>query len=543
MKGNKMRHCRYFAVMAALCGGNFCFAVAPNLLGNGSFENGLDEWNVNKVGKPDAEVTIDRNTVSDGKQALNIKFNGNRKKNVYITVWRTLKVQPLTTYRIHFKARTQNSKPFWAGIEYQPRVHSKSGTSDWQDYSFDFTSENNSSVRFRFLVENQAENIWLDDIRLEKILKTSPSVELEQSILAFGARPDGRSDSTAAFQKAVEAGVTRILLPEGTFAVKELSLPDNISIRGCGERSVIVPFTDQKFVIRGGSNSRFSDFSIDAGNMKVHGLYFLRAEHVMIDRVSVSNSKAFGINFDHVNHAVIENCTIRSTHTGIMQTYCSNIRTMQNTVLDSTKHGIQFWSQDKWRPQFRTRNLWFCNNYVKNAPSGDGGIWGVGVIGVVMSGNIVECAKDVGLDLEWCEDSVITGNVVRDTENGGISLFFSCKNITISGNTIYNNRVYEKEPGAYWVRAGIWLTYRNTETFQNDTGHENITITGNTIVNSPGKRRAVWVGYGKNVLIRGNHLLNGNVYHGGSHGNLGVPVKEYDGSRDYLINADGVLRN
>ena len=184
-----------------------------------------------------------------------------------------------------------------------------------------------------------------------------------------------------------------------------------------------------------------------------------------------------------------------------------------------------------------------CNNYVKNAPSGDGGIWGVGVIGVVMSGNIVECAKDVGLDLEWCEDSVITGNVVRDTENGGISLFFSCKNITISGNTIYNNRVYEKEPGAYWVRAGIWLTYRNTETFQNDTGHENITITGNTIVNSPGKRRAVWVGYGKNVLIRGNHLLNGNVYHGGSHGNLGVPVKEYDGSRDYLINADGVLRN
>ncbi len=538
-----MKYCRLSLITATLCGWSFCLAAAPNLLGNGSFENGLSEWSVNKVGKPDAEAVIDPNTASDGRQALNIRFNGSRKSNVYITVWRTLKVQPLTTYRVHFKAKTQNSKPFWAGIEYQPRVHTKGGTTEWQEYSFDFTSKNNSSVRFRFLVENQAENIWLDDVRVEKVLKTSSTTGLEQSILAFGAIPDGRSDSTAAFQKAVEAGVTRILLPEGTFAVRELTLPDNISIQGSGEHSVIVPLADQKFVIRGGSNSRFSDFSIDAGNRKAHGLYFLRAKNVIIDRVSVSNSKAFGINFDHVNHSVIENCTIRSTHTGIMQTYCSNVRTMQNTVLDSTKHGIQFWSQDKWRPQFRTRNLWFCNNYVKNAPNGDGGIWGVGVIGVVMSGNIVECAKDVGLDLEWCEDSVISGNVVRDTENGGISLFFSCRNITITGNTIYNNRVYEKEPGAYWVRAGIWLTYRNTKTFKDDTGHENITITGNTIVNGPGKRRAIWVGYGKNVLIRGNHILNGNVHHGGCHGDLGVPVKEYDGSRDYRINADGELQN
>lgn len=537
-----MKYCRHFAVLAALCGWNFCLTAAPDLLGNGSFENGLDEWRVNKVGKPDADAVIDRTTAADGKQALNIKFNGERKSNVYITVWRTLKVQPLTTYRIRFKAKTQNSKPFWAGIEYQPLARSKSGTSDWLDYSFEFTSKNNSSVRFRFLVENRAENIWLDDVRLEKVLNSSPSVELEQSILAFGAKPDGSSDSTAAFQKAVEAGVTRILLPEGTFAVRELTLPDNIGIQGCGERSVIVPLTDQKFVIRGGSNSRFSDFSINAGNRKAHGLYFLRAKNVVIDRISVSNSKAFGINFDHVDHGVIENCTIRSAHTGIMQTYCSNIRTMQNTVLDCTKHGIQFWSQDKWRPQFRTRNLWFCNNYVRNAPSGDGGIWGVGVIGVVMSGNIVERAMDVGLDLEWCENAVISGNIVRDTEHGGISLFFSCKNITITGNTVCNDRIYSKAQGGYWVRAGIWLTYPNTKTFKEDHGHENITIAGNTIINGSGPRRAIWIGCGKNILIQGNNLNGATVHHGGEHGNLKTVIQEYRGENDYRIDSNGVIK-
>jgi len=536
-----MNHFKLFIGMV-LCGLNLVLAAGPNLLTNGSFENGLADWRIDKVGNPEASAVIDRENAVEGRLSLNLKFRGELKKNVYLTVWRTLKVQPSTTYRISFRARMQNSKPFWAGIEYQPLVRPENDSPDWREYSFEFTTKANSSVRFRFLVESPAENIWLDDVRLEKVLNSSPSVFPAQSILAFGARPDGRGDSTDAFRKAVAAGVTQILLPEGEFAVKELVLPDNIGIRGCGERSRIVPFSaDQKFVIRGGSNSKFSDFSVDAGKQKTHGLYFLRAENVVIDRISVSDSKAFGINFDHVNHAVIGNCTIRSTHTGIMQTYCSNIRTVQNTVLDSTKHGIQFWSQDKWQPQFRTRNLWFCNNYVRNAVSGEGGIWGVGVIGVVMSGNIVECAKDVGLDLEWCEDSVISGNVVRDTEHGGISLFFSCRNITITGNTVYNNRVYEKEPGAYWVRAGIWLTYRNVKTFRNDMGHENITISGNTVVNGPGKRRAVWVGYGKNVLVQGNNLNGAAVHHGGRHGDLGIPVKEYDGNKDYRIGPDGVI--
>ena len=352
-------------VCLSLC--NFSLSATMNLMENGSFEQGLKGWRIDKIGNPDAEAVLVKDMASDGKQSLNITFKGNRKSNVYITVWKSLKLQPLTKYRLRFQAKAQNSRSFWAGIEYQPLVRSKGGTADWQEYLFEFTTKSNSQVHFRFLVEEQAENIWLDNVVLEKVVKNSSSSPVEQSILAFGAKPDGSSDSTAAFQKAVEAGVSRIFIPEGVFAVKELVLPDNISITGCGENSCLIPFSeDQKFVIRGGNNARFSDFAVDCRGRKTQGLFFFRTGNVMIERVFVSNSGTFGINLDHVVDAVIRDCVIRATHTGIMQTYCSNLRTVRNTVLDSTKHGIQFWSQDHWRPQFRTRNLWFCDNFVKN---------------------------------------------------------------------------------------------------------------------------------------------------------------------------------
>ena len=218
----------------SLC--NFTLPAAPNLLENGSFELGLGEWKVHKAGSPDAEAVLDKENAFEGKQSLRVKFNGKRRSNVYITVWRMLKVQPLTTYRLRFQAKTQNSKPFWAGIEYRPLVRSKAGSADWKEYVFEFTTKKESRIPFRFLVEDQAESIWLDDVVLEKVGKNSSVSPVEQSILAFGAKADGSSDSSAAFQKAVEAGVSRIFIPEGVFAVRELVLPDHISVTGCGEQ-------------------------------------------------------------------------------------------------------------------------------------------------------------------------------------------------------------------------------------------------------------------------------------------------------------------
>ena len=481
-------------LLIALCGLSGALRADSNLLTNGSFEDGLKDWRVDKPGKPVAEaVVVDE--AAEGKQALKLQFTGKRRSNVYLTVWRSVKLQPLTRYRFSFRAKTPDSGSFWAGVEYKPMVTVKGNQPDWKEYSFEFSSGEKNSAHLRFLVDSQADSILIDDVRLEKA-PSAPTAEMTASLLAFGARPDGSEDAAPAFRKAVEAGAKTILIPAGTFAVGELALPDSVSLRGVGEESRLIPFGEKpKFVIRGGSNAMFSDFSVDLGGKKVQALFFLRARNVTVSRVFIRNSTAFGINFDHVDNALIENCVIRDTHTGIMQTYCSNVRTMRNTVTGSIKHGIQFWSQDHWRPEARTRNLWFCDNYVKNSPTGD----------------------------------------------GGISLFFSCRNVTITGNTVVNNRVYDKEPGGYWVRAGIWLTYPNTGTFKNDTGHENITIAGNTIVNGPGPRRPIWVGSGRNILIRNNNIDRGMIYHGGKHGAADAPINAYDSRKDYRIDASGAI--
>jgi len=75
-------------------------------------------------------------------------------------------------------------------------------------------------------------------------------------------------------------------------------------------------------------------------------------------------------------------------------------------------------------------------------------IWGTGAKRVVMNGNIADGAADVALDLEWCDDSVITGNTVRNFRNAGISLFYSCERIAITGNTVLNDWVPAKEEQA-----------------------------------------------------------------------------------------------
>jgi len=91
------------------------------------------------------------------------------------------------------------------------------------------------------------------------------------------------------------------------------------------------------------------------------------------------------------------------------------------------------------------------------------------IVRQLMTGNIIDGATDVGLDLEWCEDSVITGN--------------------------------------------------NRETYKGDRGHRDVTIVGNTIdCLDDGPRRAMWIGSeSDHITIPDNTIRGGEVKYGGQH--------------------------
>lgn len=122
-----------------------------------------------------------------------------------------------------------------------------------------------------------------------------------------------------------------------------------------------------------------------------------------------------------------------------------------------------------------------------------------------MANNVIDTTHDVGLDLEWCEDSTIVGNTVRNCETAGIALFLSCKNVAITGNSIVVNH------SKVGMRDGIWLTSTNKSIFKNDNGHRFISITANTIIAEGPPKHGINIGSGNHITCMGNVMENADI--------------------------------
>ena len=357
----------------------------------------------------------------------------------------------------------------------------------------------------------------------------------------LGAKGDGKTNDSAAFAKALAAG-GRVHVPAGTYVLgpKPFDLPENVVLEGDGRATVFqpAPGTAELFRLKHGAQIR--NLSIDGRNVKSgsvgDGLIVVRyANGCVIDAVSVKDCDRACVMTDHGHELLIQNCDFRNIGLAISLQFSNRVKVLDNTVENARVHGIQFWGNWKYE-SIQSEDLIFANNYVKDG--GGAPIWGAGGRRIIMTGNIVDGAKDVGLDLEWCEDSVISGNIARRCVNAGISLFFACKRISITGNTVINDRpVSEKDKAAiftvlqrkltdkeknlpWYVRSGIWLTPPNRQKFKADHGHEDITIVGNTIHTADDgiPRRDIWIGAeAKNVRIESNTLSGHGIWYGGHH--------------------------
>jgi hypothetical protein len=124
------------------------------------------------------------------------------------------------------------------------------------------------------------------------------------------------------------------------------------------------------------------------------------------------------------------------------------------------------------------------------------GIWGAGAVGVLIAGNRVSVAEDVGIDVEWSEDVVIRGNRVRGARNGGIACFFSTQGVRIEENTVLNDY---PDADSYpdgtpkGERASILLSKAVPNIPACDTayrcGHRDIAIVGNRLVHKADRER------------------------------------------------------
>jgi parallel beta-helix repeat protein len=330
------------------------------------------------------------------------------------------------------------------------------------------------------------------------------------SVRDFGAVGDGKHDDSAAFAEALAKCAGELSVPAGTYRIAGVKVPDGTLVRGVGVKSVIaMPAEAEAAMLPGNdctlSSLRFVGSADDKASPIQKGLVRLQyVSGVTLTGLVFESSPRSGIITDHANHFRITDSRFAGVALGIHLIFSDHGLVSGNFIRDAKAHGIQFWGNWEFRDKLAT-DLVFTGNHVQNA--GGGGIWGTGGVRVVMSGNVVDGAGDVGLDYEWCDDSSITGNTVRSATNAGISLFYGCENITISGNSVV---VTEGKEG---LRYGIWLTDPDRPKFAKDLGHRVIAITGNTVrIEGAKPGHALCIGTDSHDLaVVGNLFANGDV--------------------------------
>lgn len=323
-----------------------------------------------------------------------------------------------------------------------------------------------------------------------------------------GAVGDGKADDTAAFQRALAKCDGELLVPAGIYRLANLKLPEGTTVRGVGARSVLTMPPDAGAMLLPGNDCTVTDLKVlgaadDKAGPIGSGMIALNYVHgVVLSRLIVEKTPRAGFITDHADYFRFTDNQFREVGVGVMIVFSHRGIISGNFVENARDHGMQFWGNWNFE-QKDASDLVFSGNVIRNV--GGGGIWGTGGVRIVMSGNTVDGAGDICLDYEWCDDSSIIGNSVRGGTNAGISLFYGCANVTISGNTV----VVTEGKGE---RHGIWLTDPDRPKFPKDLGHRFIAITGNTVRVEGPKRHGIYIGADSHdVMLWGNVLSNADV--------------------------------
>lgn len=162
----------------------------PETVSNAGFEKPIAVkgesyfgWNI--VDSDKIKVELDPNQKREGARGLRLVFSGYAKGDLF-TVWQSVAIEPLTTYRLSFWVKTENLKSGGAptvnilnGNDDKQIAVSKAfptGTNDWQEFVIDFaTPENAEGIIIKTGRAYCGENcpivgtFWYDDFKLSRL--------------------------------------------------------------------------------------------------------------------------------------------------------------------------------------------------------------------------------------------------------------------------------------------------------------------------------------------------------------------------------------
>jgi hypothetical protein len=327
---------------------------------------------------------------------------------------------------------------------------------------FDRTLDAGTKVRVQVASTSAASAFTIDLADFEEVPEPIARPAESLSVVDFGADPTGRSDATAAFQAAVDAGKAQgaeVWIPEGEFLLYDHVIVDQVTVRGAGpwyseitgrhptDRSKAAGFYG-KYVREGGPSTGvvLRDFAI-LGEIT--------------ERVDGDQVNAIG---GAMSDSLVENLWIQHVKVAAwMDGPMDDFHIRDTRMLDLTADAVNF--------HIGVTNSSVENSFVRN--TGDDGLamWAEGInnVGNSFTGNTVLLPILAnGIAVYGGKDITVSDNVVADTMTNGGGL-----------------HVGNRYPG---VNAGNGTDVQGTFTLARNT----LIRTGNTDYNWPFPVGALW---------------------------------------------------
>jgi polygalacturonase len=279
------------------------------------------------------------------------------------------------------------------------------------------------------------------------------------SVRWFGAVGDGSNDDGAAIATALAACAGQTLVfPKGRYRFFQMPLVSNTTIEGeAGAK--IEPVGGYGFILSGVENITIKNLEFVGTNEQI-AVFSSKSRNITVQNCK-ANCRLFAGSLQQAYSQVTDadltkdvkiltnTCTGTNKIVGdaaIYFIYCDGA-TADNNVIENYAHGIAWWGgganhndDGALSNPRKTKNIKITNNKIKNIggagsliPTG-GGIWGSMGDGVTVKTNLVENCHDVGIDSEGSRNVIVSGNIVKDCEQGCLATFFFNQKVIFSKN-------------------------------------------------------------------------------------------------------------
>ncbi|MEF2248516.1 S-layer homology domain-containing protein [Paenibacillus sp. IITD108] len=131
----------------------------------------VNQYTVGRSGNVHASAAAVKGVSHSGESSLQIKNDSPLQPNVYINVSQTIPVEPDTTYEFRVWVKGENAKNTWfpGGAAMKQRKSFPSGTYDWREVVYEYTTGANETSYKLMIVSENTGTIWIDDIQVLKV--------------------------------------------------------------------------------------------------------------------------------------------------------------------------------------------------------------------------------------------------------------------------------------------------------------------------------------------------------------------------------------